>query len=106
MCLLLLLLLFDAKIRDGLGGVGGGWFQDCVWRKVGDGADTFFWHDPWLGGVPLGVRFKSLFELVVDKSCTVSLMSAIGGMRGGGVEVEETIVGFRGGYVRGVCHIT
>jgi hypothetical protein len=34
MCLLLLLLLSDAKIQDGLGGVGGGWFQDCVWRKT------------------------------------------------------------------------
>jgi len=31
-----------AKIRDGLGGVGGGWFQDCVSRKVGDGVNTFF----------------------------------------------------------------
>jgi hypothetical protein len=50
--------------------------------KIVSGGRPFFWHDPWLGRVPLGVRFKSLFELVVDKSCTVSLMSAIGGMRG------------------------
>jgi len=41
-----------AKIRDGLAGVGGGWFQEGVSQLVGDGADTLFWHDPWLGGVP------------------------------------------------------
>ena len=70
---------------------------------MGDGADTFFWHDSWLGGVPMGMHFRRLFELAVDKSCTVSPMSALGWEvrarrgrgRGGGV------VGLGGGYVRG-----
>jgi hypothetical protein len=67
-----------AKIHDGLGSVGGGWFQDCVSRKVGNGDDTLFCHDTWLGGVSLCVCFRRLFELIVDKYCIVSLMSAMG----------------------------
>ena len=39
---------------------------------MGDSADTFFWHDPWLGGVPLGVHFRRLAELAVDKYCTAT----------------------------------
>ncbi|XP_024636496.1 uncharacterized protein [Medicago truncatula] len=55
---------------------------------VGDGADTLFWHDLWLGGVSFRVRFSRLFELAVGKSCTVSYMSSygwdVGGRVGGG----------------------
>jgi hypothetical protein len=83
-----------------VGCVGGGWFQKCVSRQVGDGANTFFWHDLWLGGVPLGVCFGHLFELVVDKYCIVSLMSALAWEEG-----AEAVVGLVGD-VRGVCHIT
>ena len=61
-----------AKIRNGLGGVGGGWFQEGVSRLVGDGADTLFWHDAWLGVVPFCVHFRRLFKLAVDKSTTVA----------------------------------
>jgi len=35
------------RLRDGVGGVGGGWFDECVSRKVGDGVDTLFWYDGW-----------------------------------------------------------
>jgi hypothetical protein len=41
-----------ARIRDGVGGIRDGWFRENVMRKVGDGSDTLFWSDPWLGGVP------------------------------------------------------
>jgi hypothetical protein len=43
------------RIRDGVGGLRGGWFRESVAKKVGDGSSTFFWTDPWLGGVPLCV---------------------------------------------------
>jgi hypothetical protein len=58
--------------------ISGEWFQENVTRKVGDGVDTCFWHDPWLGGVSLSVRFSRLFELADDRSCTVLLMSTLG----------------------------
>jgi hypothetical protein len=35
-----------ARIRDGVGGLGGGWFREHVSRKVGGGSDTYFWTDP------------------------------------------------------------
>lgn len=30
------------KIRDGRDGVGGGWFEENIVRRVGSGGDTFF----------------------------------------------------------------
>lgn len=56
---------------DGGGNVGG-WFQEYVSKKVGDGTDTLFWFDKWLGSVPLCVRFRMVFELFENKSITVA----------------------------------
>ncbi|MCI35403.1 cysteine-rich receptor-like protein kinase, partial [Trifolium medium] len=66
------------SIRDGRGDLGGGWFGECVSKKVGDGLDTFFWSDPWLGGIPLRERFGRLFDLAVNKSSKVAERSALG----------------------------
>jgi len=67
---------------------------------VGDGADTLFWHDAWLGAVPFCVHFRRLFELTVDKSTTVAHMFSRG------LEMEEAVVGVGGGNVRGVYYFT
>lgn len=67
-----------AKIRNGVGDDGGGWFEECVARKVGDGVDTYFWYDSWLGGVPFRVHFRRLFDLAVNKSCKVATMCSLG----------------------------
>ncbi|GAU40603.1 hypothetical protein TSUD_28090 [Trifolium subterraneum] len=66
------------RIRDGVDGLGGGWFGEGVLKKVGDGTETFFWTDPWLGGTPLCVRFGRLFDLAVHKSNTVAEMWSLG----------------------------
>ena len=60
---------------------------------MGDGADTLFWRDTWLGGVSFQVRFRRLFDLAVDKSCTVSHMSSRGWEVGGGLELEKAVGG-------------
>jgi hypothetical protein len=78
------------RIRDGVGGVRDGWFGEGVVRKVGDGTDTYFWTDPWVGGIPLCERFGRLYDLATTKSRTVAEMCDLGwesgGMRGcGGV---------------------
>jgi hypothetical protein len=73
---------------------------------VGDGVDTFFRHDSWLRGVSLRVRFRRLYELAIDNSCSVSHMSALGWEEGGRVGVEEKVVGVGGGHVRRVYHFT
>ncbi|MCH92691.1 cysteine-rich receptor-like protein kinase, partial [Trifolium medium] len=72
-----------AKIRDGTGGLGGGWFGEYVVKQVGDGLDTFLWTDPWLGGTPLCVRFRRLFDLAENKSSTVVEMTSLGWEAGG-----------------------
>jgi hypothetical protein len=76
------------RIRDGVGEIRDGWFGECVSRKVGDGTDTLFWSDPWVGGIPLCERFGRLYDLVTSKSRTVAEMYASGweveGRRGRG----------------------
>jgi hypothetical protein len=71
------------RIRDGVGGVRDGWFGEGVVRKVGDGTDTFFWTDPWVGGSSLRERFGRLFDLAATKSCTVAEMCGAGWEAGG-----------------------
>ena len=50
-----------ARICEGAGVDGGRWLEECVSRRVGDGAGTYFWYDKWLGGVSFCVRFSRLF---------------------------------------------
>ncbi|PNX88554.1 hypothetical protein L195_g044660 [Trifolium pratense] len=74
-----------------------------VWReylkKCGDGSDTLFWIDPWLGESPLCERFRRLFDLSENKSGTVAEMTSLGWETGGGVGVAEAVVGLGGGVV-------
>ncbi|GAU27573.1 hypothetical protein TSUD_30050 [Trifolium subterraneum] len=60
--------------RDG----GGGWFGECITKKVGDGVETFFWTDPWVAGIPLCERFGRLFDLAENKSASVAEMFSLG----------------------------
>ncbi|MCI72678.1 C-terminal binding protein, partial [Trifolium medium] len=57
---------------DGVSGSVGGWFEESILKKVGDGSDTLFWTDPWLGGSLLCERFRRLFDLSENKSGSVA----------------------------------
>jgi hypothetical protein len=72
-----------AKIRDGEGSEGGRWFVDRVVSRVGSGTNTLFWHDRWLGDVPLCRRFSRLFDLSLNKNKTVGEMFSLGWEEGG-----------------------
>ncbi|CAJ2644534.1 unnamed protein product [Trifolium pratense] len=72
-----------ARIRDGGGEVGRGWFREYVLRQVGDGSDTFFWTDPWVDGTSLRDRYGRLFDLAENKSATVAEMFMRGWGAGG-----------------------
>ncbi|MCH99671.1 receptor-like kinase, partial [Trifolium medium] len=63
-----------SKIRDGEGAEGEGWFEESIVRRIGNGVDTFFWTDPWLGGIPLSVKYRRLFDLSNKKSSSVVVM--------------------------------
>jgi len=73
-----------ARIREGGGDVGGGWFGECVSKKLGDGSDTLFWFDRWVGVAPLRVRNPQLFALSENKFIIVANLFAIGFEQGGG----------------------
>jgi hypothetical protein len=93
------------RIRHDARGTGGGWFGDRVVRKVGDGSDIFFfWFDPWLGGIPLGVRFERFFGLAENKTITGcrDVFLRVGSQRGD-MGVTETCVG---GEVKEVSVLT
>jgi len=66
------------RVRDGCGGVGGEWFSDCVTKVLGNGRNTNFWTDSWLGGIALSVWFRRLFNLSVNKHSTVEDMFVLG----------------------------
>ncbi|CAJ2673056.1 unnamed protein product [Trifolium pratense] len=72
-----------ARIRDGGGEAGRGWFRESVLRQVGDGSDTFFWTDPWVDGISLRERFGRLFDLAENKSVLVAEMFLRGWEAGG-----------------------
>jgi hypothetical protein len=44
--------------------------------------DTFFWIYPWVGGPPLSVRFRRLFNLAENKSSTVADIFSLGWVEG------------------------
>jgi len=39
------------------------WFHANVSQVVGDGKNTLFWSDAWVGGVSFRGRFNRLYEL-------------------------------------------
>ena len=72
-----------AKISDGVGEGGGGWLSDRVFRRVGNGRNTLFWTDRWVGDVSVCMSFSRLFDLTLNKSSTVADMYSLGWEVGG-----------------------
>jgi len=72
-----------SRVWEGVGEGVGRWFDDNTRRVIGDGRDTLFWYDTWVGEMPLRVRFPRLFDLVVVKECTVEEMWRLGWGEGG-----------------------
>nr|GEZ18872.1 RNA-directed DNA polymerase, eukaryota [Tanacetum cinerariifolium] len=42
-------------------------------KRIGDGTNTSFWSDPWLGDIPLKIKYPHLFSLELDKDATVAV---------------------------------
>jgi len=72
-----------ANIRDGIREEGEGWFAGMVSRRVGDGENTLFWLDRWVGNVPLCQRFSRLFNLAENKLVSVATTFSLGWEEGG-----------------------
>lgn len=53
---------------------GGTWLSKSISKRLGDGSDTRFWLDLWVGDVPLAVRFAGLYNLSLQQSGLVSDM--------------------------------
>jgi len=66
------------NINNGVGVGGGWWFDDNVGRKVGDGAHTLFWWDPWIDELVLKNSFGRLFDLANNKMTMVAEIYSLG----------------------------
>lgn len=80
------------KVRDGVGEGIERWFEENVRRVVGDGRNTLFWYDTWIGDTPLRLRFPRLFELVVEKESRVRKMRQLGWEANGRVWVWRRLL--------------
>jgi hypothetical protein len=70
-------------LRSGVGAGVGNWFEENTRRVVGDGRTTLFWLDRWVGDRPLCLQFPRLFNLAVNKECSVEEMATRGWEDGG-----------------------
>jgi hypothetical protein len=52
--------------------LGVDWFSANVTKKVGNGAQTSFWRDKWIGDSPLKERFPRLFSISNQKEAMVA----------------------------------
>jgi hypothetical protein len=71
------------NVREGIGEGMGNWFEGNIRRVVGDGVNTLFWFDHWVGDSPLRIKFPRLFDLAVNKECLVAKMEREGWEEGG-----------------------
>ncbi|KAF1894618.1 hypothetical protein Lal_00033676, partial [Lupinus albus] len=52
-------------------GVTGGWFEENVWKEIGNGLQILFWHDIWVDNQSLKMVFPRLFRLALDQNSWV-----------------------------------
>ena len=71
------------KIQEGIGVEGGNWFEANVKKVVGNGFNTYFWSDYWVGSSKLMEGFRGLYDLSIHKDKTVGEMCALGWDNGG-----------------------
>jgi len=73
------------NIRGGTCMGVGSWFDDNTCRVVGDGRNTYFRTDDWVGGVSLRDKFSRQFDLSMHRERSVAELGwGVGGVRGCG----------------------
>ncbi|GLT57088.1 hypothetical protein SLA2020_300870 [Shorea laevis] len=48
------------------------WIRDGFIRKVGEGKETLFWEEVWIGNVSLREKFPRLYSLATNKQATIA----------------------------------
>lgn len=62
------------KVLNMISGEKGRWFWENVSRELGDGRETNFWTDVWIGENSLISKFPRLYHLSLNRSAWVSEM--------------------------------
>jgi hypothetical protein len=50
------------------------WFTEQVVKRIGNGRDTMFWKDKWIGERPLMERFPRLYSITTQKDASVAVI--------------------------------
>ena len=66
-----------SRIRERDGDGSSSWFHTHVLRRVGDGIETSFWYDRWIGEGPRCECFRRLFDLTENKSMSVANLFSV-----------------------------
>nr|AAM08546.1 Putative retroelement [Oryza sativa Japonica Group]AAP53436.1 retrotransposon protein, putative, unclassified [Oryza sativa Japonica Group] len=61
----------DSHFWQGLMEIKNSFYKFCS-KKLGDGKQTLFWEDNWIGGRPLALQFPTLFNITTTKQIIVS----------------------------------
>jgi len=61
----------SSKFGEGDVGFKVKWFVDKLSREIDDGAESFFWVDPWFDGKSLKNLYPHLYSLAEDKQASV-----------------------------------
>jgi len=64
------------NIQNGIGVEGGSWFEESISKRLGNGFNTFFWSNCWVGNVSFMVKFKRLYDLLIHKDVSLGAMYA------------------------------
>ncbi|XP_019435270.1 PREDICTED: uncharacterized protein LOC109341752 [Lupinus angustifolius] len=59
------------KVGSNLG-FSGAWFDDGIWRDIGDSSQTLFWLDIWMGNRSLKEVFPRIFSLALNRRAVVA----------------------------------
>jgi len=62
------------KIQNGISVEGGSWFEESITKRLGNGLNTFFWSDCWVGTKSFMERYRRLFDLSIHKDLSVGEM--------------------------------
>jgi len=66
------------KNLRGIGVEGGSWFEESISKHLGNGFNTYFWSNCWMGVVMFMERFRRLYDLLIHKDLTIGAMHALG----------------------------
>ncbi|GLT52165.1 hypothetical protein SLA2020_255190 [Shorea laevis] len=52
------------------------WVKEGMLKSVGEGSDTLFWHNIWVGEIPFKEKYNRLFRISLDQEAVIADMGS------------------------------